>query len=132
MQVVLQIAPAMMVAKKDGDEEYDDEDDYEFDDDGLYSLKCPSCDNEITVDEMSKTFDYYMEKYLHIKPHNLKEGTFQDSHWTSGFGYFPTYALGSAMSAHFIKKMSKDIDVDKELEQGCFKKINEWLTEIIH
>lgn len=88
--------------------------------------------NEITPEQMPELFDKLMYEYLGIKPHNLKEGCFQDSHWSSGFGYFPTYAVGSAYGAMFLEEIMKDIDIDKDLSEGNFHNINIWLTEKIH
>ncbi len=73
-----------------------------------------------------------MEKYLGIKPKDKREGCYQDIHWASGFGYFPTYALGSAMSAQFYYSMKNDIDIDACMEKGDFLTIRKWLGEHIH
>lgn len=97
-----------------------------------YKVEKKLFNNEITVDQMEDTFNYYMEKYLHIKPSNMLEGVFQDSHWSSGFGYFPTYALGSAYGAQLIKTMEKEIQVSNDLEKGDFTRINKWLKDKIH
>lgn len=97
-----------------------------------YKVEKKLFNNEITVDQMEETFNYYMEKYLHITPSNMLEGVFQDSHWSSGFGYFPTYALGSAYGAQIIKTMEKEIPVWSDLEKGDFSGINRWLKENIH
>ena len=48
------------------------------------------------------------------------------------FGYFPTYALGSAYSAQWLIAMKKDIDVDTCLEQSDFASIRNWLKEHLH
>ncbi|MCR5773277.1 MAG: carboxypeptidase M32, partial [Butyrivibrio sp.] len=57
----------------------------------------------------------------------------QDVHWSdASFGYFPTYALGSAFSAQFMDAMRKDIDVDEYLRDGRYVDIEGWLREHIH
>jgi carboxypeptidase Taq len=48
------------------------------------------------------------------------------------FGYFPTYALGSAFAAQFFNQLNKEIDIDKELSKGNFLSIKEWLTNNIY
>ena len=51
----------------------------------------------------------------------------QDSHWAGGLiGYFPSYALGNAYGAQFLKKMKETVDVDACLATGDFSPINEW------
>ena len=52
----------------------------------------------------------------------------QDVHWSDGsFGYFPTYALGTAFAAQYVHAMKKDIDVDSLLENNHFDEIMKWL-----
>ena len=54
-------------------------------------------------------------------------------HWAGGsFGYFPTYALGSAYGAQMLDAMKKDLDFEKEINKPNLKAINEWLKEHIH
>ena len=57
----------------------------------------------------------------------------QDIHWSQGsFGYFPSYALGSAFGAQMYAHMKKEMDVDKLLEEGKLSVIREYLREHIH
>ncbi len=88
--------------------------------------------NEIEVKDIEKTFNYWMKEYLGITPKDKADGCYQDVHWSSDFGYFPTYAVGSAYGAQFIKALKKDVDVEKELSNGNFKNINAWLKKNIH
>ncbi len=88
--------------------------------------------NEIEQKDIEKTFNYYLHEFFGITPQNKAEGCFQDVHWSGSFGYFPTYALGSAFGAQFIKAMKKDLAVEKLLAKGDFKTINKWLKEHIH
>ena len=97
-----------------------------------YNVEKKLFHNEIKVDQMEETFNHYMKEYLGIVPENMLVGVFQDSHWSSGFGYFPTYALGSAYGAMFFEELKKEVDIDKDLSVGNFKNINIWLTENIH
>ena len=81
---------------------------------------------------ISSRLNNLMNEYLGIIPNNKKEGCYQDMHWSSGFGYFPTYALGSAMSAQFYYSIIKDINIDACMEHGNFAPINRWLGEHVH
>lgn len=73
------------------------------------------------------------ERILGVRPQNDSEGILQDVHWSGGaFGYFPTYALGSAVAAMFYKKIQEDLDLSKELTSGNFVKVKDWLRENIH
>ena len=97
-----------------------------------YNVEKKLFNGEIEVNQMEETFNHYMHEYLGITPPNKQEGVFQDVHWSGGFGYFPTYALGSAYGAMFLEAIKKDIDIDKDLSEGNFKNINIWLTKKIH
>ena len=89
--------------------------------------------DESPLTDLNKTWNKYYEEYLHVRVDSDTNGILQDVHWADGsFGYFPTYALGSAYSAQFMKKMREDLDVDKVLSEGQIEIINNWLKENIH
>lgn len=68
-----------------------------------------------------------------IRPETFREGILQDVHWSGGsFGYFSSYALGSAYASQFYHAMCVEFDVEKELKSGSFEKINTYLRENIH
>ena len=97
-----------------------------------YEVEKALFNKEITTSEISKKFNDLFYEYLGKRPSNKKEGCFQDVHWSSGFGYFPTYALGNAYAAQFMEKMKESLDIDSLMENGNFKPINEWLDSNIH
>jgi carboxypeptidase Taq len=74
-----------------------------------------------------------MKEYLDITPPTDTLGVLQDVHWSGGsFGYFPTYALGSAYSAQFYHTMSESLNIDKTLASNRFDLINDYLKTTIH
>ena len=77
--------------------------------------------------------DYYHE-FLGVDVPNDTMGILQDVHWADGsFGYFPTYALGSAIAAQIYATMCQAMDVDTILSDGDITTILEWLkTNIQH
>ena len=98
-----------------------------------YEIEKGLFDGSIGVENLDKTWDDLYEKYLGIRAPKASKGILQDVHWSDGsFGYFPTYALGSAMAAQFMTKMRQDIDVDGLLENNQYDKIVDWLKENIH
>jgi len=97
-----------------------------------YEVEKALFNKEITTEQISDKFNDLFEEYLGVRPSNKLEGCFQDVHWSSGFGYFPTYALGNAYAAQFMETMKKTLDIDKLMEDGNFGPINEWLDEHIH
>lgn len=69
------------------------------------------------------------EKYLGIRPQNDRDGILQDVHWSSGFGYFSTYALGNMYNAMYYDTMCRSFDVNQAVSTGNFAKINGWMKD---
>ena len=68
-----------------------------------------------------------------IRPENVSEGVLQDIHWSQGsFGYFPSYALGSAFGAQLYYHMKKEMDFEGLLKEGNVAVIREYLRQNIH
>lgn len=98
-----------------------------------YEIEKGLFNGTISTEGLDKTWDDMYEKFLGVRAEKASEGILQDVHWSSGdFGYFPTYALGSAWAAQFMQKMREEIDVDKLLENSHFDEIEKWLKENIH
>lgn len=90
-------------------------------------------DKEVDVDELAEAWADKYEKYLGIRPETYSKGILQDVHWASGlFGYFPSYALGSAYSAQIYDTINKKVNILEELKNGEFSRINEILKNNIH
>ena len=68
-------------------------------------------------------------EYLGIEPASDRDGVLQDVHWTGGFGYFPTYALGNMYNAMYYNRMKSEIDVRSALPAGKFGEINGWMEK---
>ena len=98
-----------------------------------YEIERMLFSNEIEVKDLPKVWNEKMVEYLGIEPKDDAEGVLQDVHWSVGmFGYFPTYALGSAYAAQFYYAMKKEIDIEKIIKSNEIKLINEWLKDKIH
>ena len=98
-----------------------------------YEIEKGLFDGSISTEGLDETWSAMYEKYLGVKPADASEGILQDVHWSDGsFGYFPTYALGSAFAAQFVHQMRSEIDVDEALRSGRFDICVNWLKEHIH
>lgn len=98
-----------------------------------YEIEKMIFSDDIDVNKLPDIWNDLYEEYLGIRPENDAEGILQDVHWSGGaFGYFPSYALGSAYAAQFEHAMRKDIDVDKALKNLEMDEIKEWLKDKIH
>jgi carboxypeptidase Taq len=98
-----------------------------------YDLERALFNDEIAPVDLPKAWNQKVKEYLGLEVPNDKEGVLQDVHWAWGyFGYFPTYALGSAYAAQIFAKMNSDFKVLKSLDSGSTKQINEWLKDRLH
>jgi carboxypeptidase Taq len=52
-------------------------------------------------------------------------------HWSSGFGYFPTYAIGNMLNAMYFKDLVEEEDFNAldDLSKCNFKRINKWMKD---
>lgn len=98
-----------------------------------YEIEKLIIESDIDVYELPKLWNKLYKEYLGIDVPNDKQGILQDVHWAGGsFGYFPTYALGSAYGAQLLDAMKKDLDFEKVIGEENLKAINEWLKNKIH
>lgn len=98
-----------------------------------YEVERMLFEEEIQTEDIPKVWNEKYEKYLGVKPESDKEGALQDVHWSMGeFGYFPSYALGSAIGAQIYYHMKENMPLEKYLEEGNLKPIREFLKEHIH
>ena len=89
--------------------------------------------DEITVDELPRVWNQKYKDYLGVEPSNDAEGVLQDVHWSGGsFGYFPSYAIGSAIAAQIYAYMKKVMPFDDYLREGNLTPIREFLRLHIH
>ena len=64
---------------------------------------------EAAAKDIPALWNRFMDEYLGIPVPDDTHGCLQDTHWSGGsFGYFPTYALGSAYDAMFVPAMCRD------------------------
>ena len=73
-------------------------------------------------------------EYLGVDVPNDTMGCLQDTHWSGGsFGYFPSYALGSAYGAQMLHAMKNDLgDIETKIAAGDLSDVKAWLGEHIH
>ena len=97
-----------------------------------YELEQQLFDGKLTVQELPAAWNRLYKEYLGVDVPSDREGVLQDTHWADAlFGYFPSYALGSAYGAHMLHVMRQTVDVDAALASGDLSPINGWLCEHI-
>jgi len=74
-----------------------------------------------------------MRAWLGVEVPNDRDGCLQDVHWSSDFGYFPTYTLGNLYAAQLYAAMRREIaELDDRVAAGDLLPLREWLRERIH
>ena len=97
-----------------------------------YELEKALFAGEIEVKDLPYHWNRLYREYLGVDVPSNKKGVLQDSHWSGGnIGYFPSYALGSAYGAQFLKKMKETVNFDECVRNGNLAPINEWNRENI-
>lgn len=100
-----------------------------------YEIEKMLVEEDLDVEKLPGVWADKYEEYLGVRPKDVAEGVLQDIHWSQGsFGYFPSYALGSAFGAQLYTYMRKHMDFEGLLETGKegIKVIREFLRENIH
>ena len=98
-----------------------------------YEIEKKLMGGDITVSELPSFWGDDMEKYVGVRPKDDAEGVLQDIHWSGGdFGYFPTYSLGNVISGMILRRIQKDVDLDRVVARGELSVVRTWLKEHIH
>ena len=98
-----------------------------------YELEKRLFDGDLDAKDLPAEWNRMYKETLGVDVPDDRRGVLQDSHWSSGlFGYFPSYAVGSAYGAQLIKRMEREIDVWNNVRAGNLKPIVAWLTEHIY
>ena len=98
-----------------------------------YEIEKMIFNGDIDVKDLPEIWNQKYEEYLGVRPSNDVDGILQDMHWSGGmFGYFPSYALGSAIAAQILHYMESVMPVKEYLKEGNLVPIREFLRENIH
>lgn len=98
-----------------------------------FELEKQMVNGEVDVNSLPRLWNEKYQEYLGITPPTDTDGILQDIHWTSGFGYFPTYTLGNLYAAQMYETLRKVFpDFDERLAKGDTGFILAWLREHMH
>lgn len=98
-----------------------------------YELEKRLIDGSLSVNDLPKAWNALYEEYLGLTPPTDAEGCLQDVHWSGGaFGYFPSYALGNAISLQLVKTMEKSLSLNAVIESKNLLPIREWFTKNLY
>lgn len=94
-----------------------------------YRLEKEMLSGKCDFEHLDQRWNELYEELLGVENSDAKTGILQDVHWTEGFGYFPTYALGNALGCMYLEKMKENFDVEKEVSEGNMKILLDWLKK---
>jgi len=98
-----------------------------------YEIEKQLIGGTLEVKDVPETWNRLYKEYLGVDVPDDRRGCLQDSHWSGGsFGYFPSYALGSAYGAQMLRNMERDIDVWGPVSRGDLSPVSGWLRDKVH
>ena len=98
-----------------------------------YELEKALFAGELAVADLPAAWNAKYREVLGVEPANDAEGVLQDTHWASGlWGYFPSYAIGSAVAAQLEAYLRRTEDLDGMLRSGSLGSVRAFLREHIH
>jgi carboxypeptidase Taq len=93
-----------------------------------YELEKAMISGDFAIESLPARWNAKYREYLGIEPTSDSEGVLQDIHWSSGFGYFPSYTLGNLYSAQIYSALRQHFpNFDERLASGDTTFILEWL-----
>lgn len=89
---------------------------------------------DLTVADLPQAWNDAYDDLLGIRPENDADGVLQDIHWSQAlFGYFPTYTLGTLVSAQLFTAAESALGpLDEAFGRGEFKPLLGWLRDNVH
>jgi carboxypeptidase Taq len=99
-----------------------------------FELEQEMLSGALKLDELPEAWDSRMKAYLGVTVPDVAHGVLQDVHWSLGYvGYFPTYVIGSIVSAQIWEKaLAAMPDLPAQFERGEFLPLREWLRDNLH
>ena len=88
----------------------------------------------LAVKDLPDAWNSRFEELVGISVPDDAHGVLQDAHWSGGgFGYFPTYLLGTVLSVQVWERVRAEIPaLDEQLERGDFAELHAWLRDTIY
>ncbi len=85
---------------------------------------------DVAIESLPRLWNEKYREYLGVEPARDAEGVLQDIHWSSGFGYFPSYTLGNLYGAQIYAALRNAFpDFDQRLAGGDTSFVLNWLRE---
>jgi len=99
-----------------------------------FELEQELISGRLAVKDLPDAWNTRFEELIGLEVPNDRLGVLQDAHWSGGgFGYFPTYLIGSVLSVQIWEKARAAIpELEEQIERGEFSVLHEWLRENLY
>ena len=96
-----------------------------------FELEQRLVDGSLSLEELPEAWNAGMADLLGVEVESDVQGVLQDVHWSrAAYGYFPTYALGNAISVQIWRHVQAELpDLDERIEAGEFSELYGWLRD---
>lgn len=92
-----------------------------------YEIEKGIIEGKLKVKDLPEIWNTKMKEYLGVTPKRDSDGVLQDIHWSMGsVGYFPTYSLGTFLSAQWTEKMNLEFRISN------LEFVERWLKDNVH
>ena len=98
-----------------------------------YELEKQLIAGTLKVKDLPAAWNDLYHSYLGVRPKQDRQGCLQDVHWSGGaFGYFPSYALGNAISIQLLRRMEKDLSLEATIKSKNLIPIRDWFEKHVY
>ena len=99
-----------------------------------YEMEKALIEGSLEVKDARDAWNEKYKNYLGVTVSDDAHGILQDVHWShGGFGYFPTYSLGSFYAAQFYyHALQNNPNLEQDIKAGDSSKLLQWLRTNIH
>jgi len=88
---------------------------------------------DLPVADLPAAWREAMARWLGLEVPSDRDGCLQDVHWTSDFGYFPTYALGNLYAAQIFAAAKDEVaGLEERIAAGELTPLRGWLRDRVH
>jgi carboxypeptidase Taq len=100
-----------------------------------FKLEAALLEGRLQIKDIPNAWNDTYEEFLGVRASSVDEGCMQDVHWFASNigGHFQGYAIGNIMSAQIFNAAQTALpQLKKEIQQGQFLNLKNWLHKNIH
>ncbi|MCR5042122.1 MAG: carboxypeptidase M32, partial [Clostridia bacterium] len=94
-----------------------------------YEIEKAFMNGDISIEDVPAVWRDKYREYLCVDVPDDRRGCLQDVHWCDAFGYFPSYAIGSAYGVQILHRMNADFPVWGSIRSDGLRQVTAWMKE---